>query len=561
MFDVASLATLLAKVTVAVSLGLVLLRCASRQSAAVRHAMASTTLAAAVVMPIAGAWLPSIPVVLKTREVRSPVVASTNDSAALDNAAHAASPASARGPALSTILLVGWAAGATLCLLPALAAGYQSRRLRAEGRAWTTAEAAVASPSGRRRLQVPVLLHDGLSSPVACGAFSPAIVLPTSSRTWDALDIERALVHELAHVKRGDVLVHALARTVCAAYWFHPLVWLCWRRLRVEAERACDDAVLERFESAAYAAQLVRLARRTQHDQLAVALPSMARPGELTTRVESILDVRQVRSRLGGGRAMPIALLGASFAAWLACLHPTVAAVVRAPASRSPTFATVSVRESAPEASMTLVRDADGSLRLTAATLRVLIRLAYGVQDDAIVDAPAWMASARYTIAAASPGRAAAGATLPMLQALLAEHFGLRVSHEWRRQRVFVLRVPADAPGLQPPTRCSPTLVETPDGLMGVPGALPPCGFHVTPGRIQATGVDAQALAATLSTPLGGQVIVESPGPDRFDTRLVWPAGDPARLVEALRTQFGATVSEQHRRVPVIAIRSVRRPA
>jgi uncharacterized protein (TIGR03435 family) len=224
------------------------------------------------------------------------------------------------------------------------------------------------------------------------------------------------------------------------------------------------------------------------------------------------------------------------------------------------TFASASVRESAPEESMALVRHPDGSVRITAAPLRVLIRLAYGVQDDAIVDAPAWMASSRYTIAATPPEDAAADTTLPMLRALLAEHFGLRVGHEWRRQRVFLLHVPAGAPGLQPPTRCSPMQVDTPDSAIGVPGTLPPCGFHVTPGRIEATGVDVQALAATLSTPLGRQVIVESPGPDRFDARLEWPASDTSRLVEALRTQVGATVSEQHRRVPVIAIHSVRRP-
>jgi hypothetical protein len=172
MFDVASLATLLAKVTVAVSLGLVLLRCAARQSAAVRHAMASTTLAAAVVMPIAAAWLPAIPVALTTREVQSPVVTLTNTPVALDRAAPAASPAPARGPAVSIVLLVGWAAGATLCLLPTCAAGYQSRRLRAEGRAWTTAEAAVSSLIGRRRLEVPVLhtaRRDGVRATPARG--------------------------------------------------------------------------------------------------------------------------------------------------------------------------------------------------------------------------------------------------------------------------------------------------------------------------------------------------------------------------------------------------------
>ena len=53
-----------------------------------------------------------------------------------------------------------------------------------------------------------------------------------------------------------------MARFVCALYWFHPLVWMAWRRLRLEAERACDDAVLRRAEATAYADQLVLLAER-----------------------------------------------------------------------------------------------------------------------------------------------------------------------------------------------------------------------------------------------------------------------------------------------------------
>ena len=44
-------------------------------------------------------------------------------------------------------------------------------------------------------------------------------------------------------------------------YWFHPLVWMAWRRLRLEAEKACDDAVLREAGPEAYADQLVTLAR------------------------------------------------------------------------------------------------------------------------------------------------------------------------------------------------------------------------------------------------------------------------------------------------------------
>jgi uncharacterized protein (TIGR03435 family) len=88
------------------------------------------------------------------------------------------------------------------------------------------------------------------------------------------------------------------------------------------------------------------------------------------------------------------------------------------------------------------------------------------------------------------------------------------------------------------------------------------CGFSVAPGRIDATGVDLHGLAATLSTFLGAQVIVEAARVGRFDLRLRWPATTPgvATLIDALRTQAGLEVSEQQQLVPVLAIQSARPP-
>src|ERR1700678_3367022 len=97
---------------------------------------------------------------------------------------------------------------------------------------------------------------------MTCGVLYPAVVLPRDAQSWKAEDLTRAIVHELEHVRRGDWATHCFARTICAAYWFHPLVWIAWRQLALEAERSCDDAVLARSEATAYADQLVGLAQR-----------------------------------------------------------------------------------------------------------------------------------------------------------------------------------------------------------------------------------------------------------------------------------------------------------
>lgn len=556
MTDADALATLLVKVTVVVSLGLLFLRLAARQSAAFRHVIASTTLAAAALVPLAAAWLPPVSVVWTTQELVEPVVASTQARAGLHPASTA--PQEPRME-LSSFLLTGWAAGASLCLLPLLAVGYQSRQIRQQGQVWGATEATVLTLRGPRRRRIPVLFHGALSSPVVCGLFSTLIALPMSSRTWSQRDMQRALVHELAHLRRGDVLVQALARAVCAAYWFHPLVWSCWRQLRLEAERACDDAVLTRFEPSDYASQLIRIARGVTSDFASRVLPAMTKRGELTTRVEAILDASQCRSTPSVGHALPAILLGVAAAAWMACITPTTAYAVRESSSPVASFAAANVRESTATEPMTLVRLPDGGVQITAATVQVLTRLAYGVQAHAIVDAPAWMISARYDIDATPAQPAPLEATLSMLRELLAERFRLRVAHEARLQRVIVVGLPAHAVELPRATPCTSTLTRA---SIRLPGGLPPCGFDVAPGHIRATAVDADALAATLSTAFGARVLVEPARSGPFDMELLWTprGGDTSPLLEALRTQVGAIVSEQERLVPILAIQSVRRP-
>lgn len=132
-------------------------------------------------------------------------------------------------------------------------------RVRRSGLPWPDGQAVVdwIAPGTCFHRHLEVLLHHSLPTPVTCGIFRPAIVLPCDAQNWDSEDLKRAITHESEHVRRGDWVTQCFARAVWVAYWFHPLVWIAWRRLSLEAERACDDAVLRRSEATAYADQLV----------------------------------------------------------------------------------------------------------------------------------------------------------------------------------------------------------------------------------------------------------------------------------------------------------------
>ena len=205
----------------------------------------------------------------------------------------------ARMPWLAMMRAV-WLAGAAL-LLGMLAIGLvRLRAVRRTGLPWMERRdeaMRVARESGVNR-PVTVMLHESVAAPMTCGWRNPVIVFPADAREWSDGDVRRVLLHELEHVRRGDWMVQLAARAICAIYWFHPLVWTAWRQLCLEAERACDDAVVRSEASTDYAEQLVLLARRMS-DAPAQPMVAMASRSDLSARVTALLDQRQRRGRAG----------------------------------------------------------------------------------------------------------------------------------------------------------------------------------------------------------------------------------------------------------------------
>jgi hypothetical protein len=135
--------------------------------------------------------------------------------------------------------------------------------------------------------------------PVTFGTLRPAIVLPASCDTWAADRRQAVLLHELAHVARGDCLVQRITAVACACYWPHPGVWWAARRLRVERELACDDRVLAMGAGAReYASHLLEIAHSFRAAPAPATALGMARPRQLEQRLLAILDAARNRSAL-----------------------------------------------------------------------------------------------------------------------------------------------------------------------------------------------------------------------------------------------------------------------
>jgi beta-lactamase regulating signal transducer with metallopeptidase domain/HEAT repeat protein len=146
--------------------------------------------------------------------------------------------------------------------------------------------------------------------PFACGLVRPTIVLPAECDSW-TLDRRRAvLLHELAHVRRRDLVGHTVGRFACALYWFHPLVWTAAKRLRSESERACDDLALTCGARASdYAEHLLDIVTGVRHHATPAVALAMARRKEFEGRMLAILDPELRRG--APSRKQTVGLVGA----------------------------------------------------------------------------------------------------------------------------------------------------------------------------------------------------------------------------------------------------------
>ena len=76
-----------------------------------------------------------------------------------------------------------------------------------------------------------------VSVPLVLGWAKPVVVLPSSiAEMSTSVHADAVLLHELAHVRRGDYSWNVLLRLVQAVYWPHPLVWFLGRAIAEDAQ-------------------------------------------------------------------------------------------------------------------------------------------------------------------------------------------------------------------------------------------------------------------------------------------------------------------------------------
>jgi beta-lactamase regulating signal transducer with metallopeptidase domain len=102
-----------------------------------------------------------------------------------------------------------------------------------------------------------------LATPALYGFWRPKLLLPAGfTGRFSPQEQRFILLHEVAHVRRRDILFNWLATLLQIPHWFNPLIWYGFARWRADRELACDALALSyarEEENKPYGRTIIRL--------------------------------------------------------------------------------------------------------------------------------------------------------------------------------------------------------------------------------------------------------------------------------------------------------------
>ena len=312
-----------------------ILRVFPRQNAATRFAVWFSALVAVAVLPwLSGAWL---------------------HTGVANTAAHAAI---ALPESWAIYFLAGWG---LLVIWFSLRLGRAIWHLNALRRHCIAVDPCQVDPVVQQTLQrhparrrIALCTSERVRVPTAVGLVKPAILIPHwLMRELSPAELNQVVLHELAHFRRWDDWTNLIQQVVTALLFFHPAIWWIERKLGLEREIACDDAVLaETASPRAYAECLARLAEKTFVSRsVALAQAVLGKVRQTSARVARILDANRPAPALSTSRlAVSLVAILAIACAALYSRSPKLIAFERSPQVQAYENASLSVTPSGPRA-------------------------------------------------------------------------------------------------------------------------------------------------------------------------------------------------------------------
>lgn len=424
---------------------------------------------------------------------------------------------------------------------------------------------------------VRLLVSGALRAPAAIGWLRPIVLVPAGVLTGlPAEQIEALMVHELAHIRRHDYLLHILQSALEAAFFYHPAVWWISGHMRAERELCCDDiAVSITGDAVIYARAL------SQFDSASWLWPAViaANGGSLVSRIARLLGKPSTTRKPSNWAGTASASILLAIGAW----------AVFAQTTARPQFEVASIKPSS-SGSIMNVRPLPG--RLTAdSSVQILVQYAYGVQPFQVAGASGWMQAEPYRIEATAPANTSRDQMFLMLQSLLENRFQLNTHRETRDLPVYTLVAAKSGLRLPIPKEggcvdsAAEASTEWAGGRMAAPGEVQSgkaqCGsaeviLGPTGARMQGSKVAMPELIRRLSMLLDRSVVDKTGFTGQFSLQLDFAPDDTTpsmpppppnsgisgqSLPQALREQLGLQLESARGPVEVIVIDHAERPS
>jgi bla regulator protein blaR1 len=264
----------------------------------------------------------------------------------------------------------------------------------------------------------------------------------------------------------------------------------------------------------------------------------------------------------------------------------------------APVYEVASIKPNKSGENMIRMMYTPDGLNLNGGTLDMLIKSAYGVEDNQISGEPGWVKSDRYDIEAKMDGATAQAlgkldrdqrrvVAEKMLQALLADRFKLVIHRETKELPVYALLVAKNGPKLHE----SKPGETYPNGMKGIDGRPAGAGMMMMRGNggpLTGQGIPIANLAHILSMQLGRTVIDKTGLTGKYDFTLQWtpdesqgpmmggpgpgpggqgPGGAPPpdtsgpSIFTAIQEQLGLKLESEKGPVEIIVIDHVEKPS
>ena len=161
-------------------------------------------------------------------------------------------------------------------------------------------------------VRTPVTLVETaeVGSPTLFGFIRPRLLLPAGlTRNFSSEELRYIFLHELAHIKRNDILAGWFMTALQILHWFNPFVWLAGYRMRADRELACDALALSYArddENQPYGQTIIKLLENFGRSAWA---PSMAGAVESKNQLKERIRMIAGFKKTNQGLTLAVALL------------------------------------------------------------------------------------------------------------------------------------------------------------------------------------------------------------------------------------------------------------